>query len=82
VIDAEAVHTALMIDLSEPGAVLARLADARRRFEKGARVPTAVQDLLVELDRALTESGPLELGVSPRRWVRTQARMSGLVASL
>jgi hypothetical protein len=61
-----------MVDLRAPDRVLAELMDARRQFEKGAAAPIAVEDRLVELADALTDSGPLELGVSPRRWVRVR----------
>jgi len=76
------MQTTCVIDVREPEAVLTKLADARRRFEKGAGVPIAVRDLLVELDGAIADSGPFELEMSPGRWVRIQTRMSGLVESL
>jgi hypothetical protein len=82
VIDAGGLQTTCVVDVREPEAVLAKLADARRRFEEGGGVPIAVHDLLVELDGAIAGSGPFELDVSPRRWVRIQTRMSGLVESL
>jgi hypothetical protein len=71
-----------VIDVREPEGVLAKLADARRRFEKGAGVAIAVRDLLVELDGAIADSGPFELGVSPDEWVRIQTRISGSLDSL
>jgi hypothetical protein len=82
VISAGGVQTACVIDVREAEAVLAKLAEARRRFEKGGGVPTAVHDLLVELAAAIAESGPVELDVSPGRWLRIQTRMSGLLESL
>jgi hypothetical protein len=82
VISAGGVQTTCVIDVREPEAVLAKLAEARRRFAKGGGVPTAVHDLLVELAGAIAESGPVELDVSPGRWVRIQTRMSGVVESL
>jgi hypothetical protein len=66
-------------DLRAPDRILVELADARRQFEKGAAAPVAVRDRLVELAGALADSGPLELGVSPRRWLRAQAKLSALV---
>ena len=71
-----------MIDVREPEAMLARLADAQRRFEKGGGVPVAVHDLLVELEGALAASGPFELDVSPDRWLGVQAQMRDLVQRL
>jgi hypothetical protein len=82
VINASGVQTTRVIDVRETEAVLAKLAEARRRFEKGAGVPIAVLDLLVELDAAIAHSGPFELGVSPDDWVRIQTRMSGSIESL
>ena len=79
---AAANQTAHMVDLRAPDQVLAELADARRQFEKGAAAPVAVPDRFVELADALADSGPLELGVSPRRWVRTQGTMRATVAAL
>jgi hypothetical protein len=72
-------QTGHMVDLGAPDRVLAELADERRQFEKGAAAPIGVRDRLVELADALTDSGPLELGVSPRRWVRAERRFSDLV---
>ena len=71
-----------MIDVGEPEAVLAKLVDAQRRFEKGGGVPVAVHDLLVELEGALADSGPFELDVSPDRWLGVQAQMRDLVQRL
>jgi hypothetical protein len=68
-----------VVDLRAPDRVLAELADARRQFETGAPAPIAVRDRLVELADALTDSGPLELGFSPRRWLRGERRLSDLV---
>jgi hypothetical protein len=82
VINASGVQTTCVIDVREPEAVLAKLADAWRGFEKGAGVPTAVHDLFVEIDSAIADSGPFELDVSPGRWVRIRTRMSESVERL
>jgi hypothetical protein len=82
VFGAVGVETLYVIDVREPEAVLAKLADAQRRFEKGGGVPVAVHDLLVELDGALADSGPFELDVSPDRWLGVQAQMRDLVQRL
>jgi hypothetical protein len=82
VINPSGVQTTRVIDVREPEAVLAKLADARRRFEQGAGAPIAVRDLLVELECAIADSGPFELGVSPDDWVGIQTRMSGSLESL
>ena len=71
-----------MIDVREPDDVLARIAEARRSFETGGSVPSATRRLLVELDDALGASGPLELGVTARRWLSAQAGLSRAVHSL
>ena len=63
-----------MIDVRDPEAVLAKLVNAQRRFEKGGGVPVAVHDLLVELEGALADSGPFELDVSPDRWLGVRLR--------
>ena len=76
------VETLYVIDVGEPEAVLAKLVDAQRRFEKGGGVPVAVHDLLVELEGALADSGPFELDVSPDRWLGVQAQMRDLVQRL
>ncbi len=80
-VEAAVRQTARVVDLREPNTVLRTLADAKRRAEKGAPASITVRDLLAELGDALADSGPLELGVSPRRWVRAQARASGMVAN-
>lgn len=71
-----------MIDVREPDDVLARIAEARRSFEKGGSVPSATRRLLVELDDALGGSGPLELGVTARQWLSAQTGLSHAVQSL
>jgi hypothetical protein len=58
-----------MVDVLDAKAMLARLHDAQRRFEKGAPVPLAARELLDELVDALADSGPLELQVSPGAWL-------------
>jgi hypothetical protein len=82
VIGTVGVETLYVIDVREPEAVLAKLADAQRRFEKGGGVPVAVHDLLVELEGALADSGPFELDVSPDRWLGVEAQITGLVKGL
>ena len=81
-ISAGGVQTTSVIDVREPEAVLAKLANAWRRFEQGAGVPIAVRDLLLELGGAIADSGPFELAVSPDDWVRIQTRISGSLESL
>lgn len=66
-----------MIDIRDRDAVVARLRDAQRRFEKGGPVPHASGQLLGELADALAESGPLEMNVPSSSWlsaVRTAER--------
>ena len=70
-----------MIDVRESDQAIARISDAHRRFEKGGGVPNATHELLVELHDALADSGPLELGIPPRQWLRAQERMSRAVKS-
>lgn len=82
VIDHSATQTKVVVDLREPGGVVLQLDDARRRFEKGGPTPVAVRDLLVKLADELADSGPLELGVSPRRWLRARDAASRAVARL
>lgn len=71
-----------MIDVREPDQALARISQPRRQFEKGGVVPNATRQLLVELDDALGDSGPLELGIPPRQWLTAQERLSRAVISL
>ena len=75
-------QTGHVVDLRAPDRVLAELADARRQFEKGGPTPVVVRDRLLELADALADSGPLELGLSPRRWVETQSTVTEIVARL
>ena len=75
-------QTGPVIDVRDPERVLAAIEDASRRFEKGGRVPNATRQLLVELADALADSGPLELGISARRWVRAVERARRAVESL
>lgn len=58
-----------MIEIRDTNAMVTRLRDAERRFEKGASVPHATRELLNELLDGLAESGPLELGVTPEAWL-------------
>ena len=74
VISPTGVQTSVMVDVRKPALVVASLREAPERFEKGGTVPVAVSRLLGEVADALADSGPLELGVSPRRWLRAQAR--------
>ncbi len=59
----------IMIDIRDANGMVARLRDVQRRFEKGAPVPHAARELLVELLDALADSGPIELGVTPTAWL-------------
>jgi hypothetical protein len=71
-----------VIDVREADKVLTRISQAQSSFEEGVGVPTAVHDLLVELDGAIVDSGPLELGVSPDEWLCIQTRMRRSLESL
>ena len=71
-----------MIDVRKPDAVLARVSQAQKRFEAGGGVPNATRELLVGLDDALGDSGPLELGVPPGHWLRAHRCLRGVVTSL
>ena len=70
-----------MIDVRRPEDVLDRIQHARRRFEKGGQVPNATRELIVELTDALADSGPLELGISAGRWLRTWKSLKGAAES-
>ncbi len=59
-----------MIDVRNAPAMVNRLGDAHRRFEKGGPVPRVARVLLEELVDALAESGPLELGLTSGTWLR------------
>ena len=58
-----------MIDVRDGDALLGRLRQAERAFERGAPVPIAARELLDELADVLADSGPLELGVTASRWL-------------
>jgi hypothetical protein len=70
-----------MIDLRDRNGVVARLRDAARRFERGAPVPVAVREFLPELTDALSDSGPLELGVTSGEWLDAVGAAERVVAS-
>jgi hypothetical protein len=71
-----------MVDQPAPDRVLVELADALRRFEKTSASPDARSDRLGELADALADSGPLELGVAPRRWVQVHRALTAAVSAL
>jgi hypothetical protein len=58
-----------VIDVRDGDAVLGRLRQAERAFERGAPVPSAARELLDELADVLADSGPLELGVTAWLWL-------------
>jgi hypothetical protein len=71
-----------VIDVREREDVLARMKDARRRFEKGGSVPNSTRQPLVELADALADSGPLEMGITAGQWIRAHGRARHAVESL
>ena len=71
-----------MIDVRDAKAMLARLRDVQRGFEKGGPVPHIARDLLSDLVDALADSGPLELSVSPSEWLSSMTSAErGLAAA-
>jgi hypothetical protein len=68
------MQNALPIDVRKPEVVLRKITDATRRLEKGGSARSAAQELAAELFDAVADSGPLELGISPRSWLRAQAK--------
>jgi hypothetical protein len=71
-----------MIDVQKPEQTLITIEEARRHFEKGGAVPNTARALILELADAIADSGPLEMGISPRRWVRAQGSVMDAVKSL
>jgi hypothetical protein len=71
-----------VVDVGQPDAVLLELSNAARGFEKGGGVPIVTGRLVADIVDALMDSGPLELGVSPRRWLRATTRTHQLLARL
>jgi hypothetical protein len=58
----------VVIDVRNPTQLMVRIKDGSRRLEKGRGVPNATRQLLVEANQAIGDRGPLEMGISPRRW--------------
>lgn len=56
-------ETWAVLDLRDPEAVVRRLEDAMRSFERGGAVPVDVRELLHEFAEALAESTPYEAGL-------------------
>ena len=75
-------ETSLVVDLREPEGVLARVDDALRQLREGGDVEGDARDLAVVLVEAISESGPLEMAVSPARWLATQRKVNENLARL
>jgi hypothetical protein len=58
-----------VIDVRDAKAMLARLSDVQRGFEKGGPVPHTARDLFSDLIDALADSGPFELCVRSSEWL-------------
>ena len=68
--------------MRNPTDVMVRIKRRSRRPRKGGGVPGATRELLVELSEAVGDSGPLEMGISPRRWLRAHEELNRAVQSL
>jgi len=72
-----------VIDVREPSQVVSRIAAALREFDTRGPAPTSVRRLLVGLNDALADSGPVELRITPHHWIAAQTTaLGGLAASI
>lgn len=70
------------MDLAQPQEVLRELDHALASFEKGAPLPVRAQQALLEIDDALADCGPMELGVSSASYFRTVSAVQEAINSL
>jgi hypothetical protein len=70
------------VDLSEPHGVMHELDEALSSFEEGAPLPVRARETLIAIDNALRGSGPIELGVSSARYIRTAEALNRAVSAV
>jgi hypothetical protein len=70
------------VDLAEPHEVMHELDEALNSFEEGAPLPARARETLIAIDNALRGSGPIQLGVSPARYVQTAEALERAVTAV